>query len=62
MASEIGAKGTLGEAYLDLGRLSQAKSQRDQARECFESAIKSFEDCGLKSYLKQAQEALDSLR
>jgi len=52
LASEIGAKGTLGEAYLDVGRLSQAKSQRDQARECFESAIKSFEDCGLKSYLK----------
>ncbi len=54
-------KGTLGEGYLDLGRLYQAKFQKDRARECFASAVSLFDECGLESYLKQTQQALDSL-
>ncbi|MDM7999229.1 MAG: adenylate/guanylate cyclase domain-containing protein [Dehalococcoidia bacterium] len=62
LAREIGAKGLLGEAYLDLGRFYQVKSQNDQAREYFAWAAELFEQCGLEQYLKQAREALHSLR
>jgi tetratricopeptide (TPR) repeat protein len=61
LAQEIGAKGTLGEAYLDLGRFYQAKSQNDQAREYFAGAAELFEQCGLEECLKQARKALQSL-
>ncbi|MDY6837603.1 MAG: AAA family ATPase [Thermodesulfobacteriota bacterium] len=60
-AKEIGAKGTMGPAYLDLGRLHRAKDRREQARECISTSIALFEECEAEGYLKQAREALASL-
>jgi tetratricopeptide (TPR) repeat protein len=62
LAEEIGANGVLGEAYLDLGRLHKAKNKTDQARDCFSKAIKIFEQNKAEVFLKQAKEALGSLR
>ena len=61
VAKEIGAKGILSQAYLDLGLLHKAKGRIDQARECISEAIRVFEQCEAEVYLKQAKEALASL-
>jgi tetratricopeptide (TPR) repeat protein len=61
VAHEIGAKGTLGDACLDLGRLHKAKGRKDQARECIPRAIDLFEQCEIEAKAKQAREVLDSL-
>jgi tetratricopeptide (TPR) repeat protein len=60
-AREIGAKSTLGQAYLDLGFLHRANGKRDQARECLSAAIQVFEQCEAEVYLKRAKEALENL-
>jgi class 3 adenylate cyclase/tetratricopeptide (TPR) repeat protein len=60
-AREVGAKGFLGTAYLDLGLLHKARKRSDQARECLTEAIKIFEEIEAQVYLKQAKEALASL-
>ena len=62
MAKEIGVKGLLGQAYMDLGLLHKAKKRTAQARECISKAIKVFEECEAEVYLKQANEALESLQ
>jgi tetratricopeptide (TPR) repeat protein len=62
IAKEIGAKGILGQANLDLGLLHKAKKREDQARKCFSEAIQLFEKCETEIYLKQAREALASLQ
>ncbi len=61
VSKEIGAKCTLGMAYLDLGLLHKAKSEKVQARRCISSAIKVFEECEAETRLKDAREALKSL-
>ena len=61
VAKEIGAKGVLGQAYLDLGLLHRAKGRTDQARKCILDAIQLFEQCEVEVFLKQAKEALGSL-
>jgi class 3 adenylate cyclase/tetratricopeptide (TPR) repeat protein len=61
VAKKIGAKGSLGRVYLDLGLLHEAKGRIDKARECISEAIRVFEQCEVETYLKQAKEALDSL-
>ncbi len=61
VAKEIGAKGILGQTYLDLGLLHKAKRRKDQARECISEAISLFQECEAKLYLYQAEEALASL-
>ena len=61
-ASEIGAKGVLAQAYLDLGLLHKAKKRKDQAKKCISDAVQLFEQCKADVYLKQANEALESLR
>jgi len=61
VAKEIGAKGTVGTAYLDLGLLHKAKGRKDQARDCISTAIQIFEQCEVEIYLRQAKEALESL-
>jgi class 3 adenylate cyclase/tetratricopeptide (TPR) repeat protein len=61
IAREIGAKGPLGRAYLDLGLLHRAKGKKDEARECIRLAIQVFEECEAEVFLKQAMEALQSL-
>jgi tetratricopeptide (TPR) repeat protein len=58
---EIGMKGFLGQAYLSLGRLYKASKRTDQARQCILDAINIFQECEAEVYLKQANEALDSL-
>jgi len=60
-AKEIGAKGVLGQAYLDLGLLHKIKRRNEKARECISEAIKIFEQCEAEVYFKQAKEALASL-
>ncbi|MHC4457489.1 MAG: adenylate/guanylate cyclase domain-containing protein [Planctomycetota bacterium] len=61
VAEEIGAKGILGKAYLDLGLLHNAKERKAMAMECISNAIQLFKQCEAEVYLKQAKEALASL-
>jgi tetratricopeptide (TPR) repeat protein len=61
LLQEIGAKGFLGRAYLSLGLLYKANKRSDQARQCILEAIKIFQECETEVYLKQANEALDSI-
>jgi tetratricopeptide (TPR) repeat protein len=61
VAKEIGAKGTMGMAYLDLGLLYRTKGKKEQARECISEAIQIFEQTEAEGFLKQAKEALASL-
>jgi class 3 adenylate cyclase/tetratricopeptide (TPR) repeat protein len=60
-AKQIGAKGLLAQAYLDLGLLHKAKKRADQAKECISKAIKIFEEGEAESYLKQAKKAIESI-
>jgi tetratricopeptide (TPR) repeat protein len=61
LAKEIGAKGDLSQAYLNLGLLHKAKGDIDQAKKCISNAIQLFEECDAEVYMKQAKEALASL-
>ena len=61
-AKEIGAKGVLGQSYLDLGRLYKIKGRTDDARHHISDAIKIFEECGSHAFLEQARGVLESLR
>ena len=61
VSKEIGAKGILGQAYLDLAFLHKAKNRPNQAKECVSEAIQLFEKCEADVYLKRAKEALASL-
>jgi len=58
---EIGMKGQLGVVYLSLGLLYKASKRTDQARQCILEAVNIFQECEAEGYLKQANEALDSL-
>jgi class 3 adenylate cyclase/tetratricopeptide (TPR) repeat protein len=62
VAKEIGAKGTMGMAYLDLGLLYRIKGKTEQAKSCISEAIQIFEETEAEGFLKQAKEALASLR
>jgi class 3 adenylate cyclase/tetratricopeptide (TPR) repeat protein len=62
VSKEIGAKGILAQACLDLGLLHKAKGRLEQAKECISEAIQIFEQTGAEGFLKQAKEALASLR
>jgi tetratricopeptide (TPR) repeat protein len=62
ISKDIGAKFLLGSAYLDLGLLYRARKRADQARECISEAISIFQECEAEVYLKQANEALESLQ
>jgi tetratricopeptide (TPR) repeat protein len=61
VAREIGAKGTMGMAYLDLGLLHKTKKKTEQARRCISEAIQLFEQCEAEFYLNQARGAFASL-
>jgi len=61
VAKEIGAKGTMGMAYLDLGLLHRMKGKTEQAKKCISEAIQIFEETEAEGFLKQAKEALASL-
>lgn len=58
VAEEIGAKGILGQAKLDLALLHKAKGRTGQARKCISEAIEAFEQCEAEVFLKQAREIL----
>ena len=62
VAEEMGAKIVMGVAYLDLGLLHKAKKRKDQANKFISKAVKLFEQCEADVYLKQANEALESLQ
>jgi tetratricopeptide (TPR) repeat protein len=62
VAKEIGAKRTMGGAYLDLGLLYRMKGKTEQAKKCISEAIQLFEQCEAEGFLKQAKEALASLK
>jgi tetratricopeptide (TPR) repeat protein len=62
VSNNIGAKGYFGQAHLGLGFLHKAKGRIDQAGECFSEALQAFEQCEADVYLKQANEALESLK
>jgi tetratricopeptide (TPR) repeat protein len=61
IAGDIGAKGTLASAHLELGKLHKAKGRYEQAREHFSAAIEPFERCEADVFLKQSKEAFASL-
>ncbi|MGD8985332.1 MAG: adenylate/guanylate cyclase domain-containing protein [Desulfobacteraceae bacterium] len=60
-AQEIGAKGTLASAHLDLGNLHKSKRRNEQARDHLTEAVKLFQQCEAEIFLNQAKEALASL-
>ena len=61
ISEQIGALGTLGNAYFNLGLLYKAKGLRNQAGECLSKAIGCFERCEAEAYLKGARETLQSI-
>jgi class 3 adenylate cyclase/tetratricopeptide (TPR) repeat protein len=61
VAKEIGAKGILGQAYMDLGQLHMAKGRTSKARKCIADAIEAFEKCEAVVLLNQAREVLAAL-
>jgi tetratricopeptide (TPR) repeat protein len=62
VAKEIGAKGTMGMSYLDLGLLYSTKGKKEQAKKCLSEAIQIFEQTEAKGFLTQAQDTLASLK
>jgi class 3 adenylate cyclase/tetratricopeptide (TPR) repeat protein len=60
-AQQIGAKGLLAQAYLDLGLLHEAKKRADLAKGYISKAIKIFEECEAEVYLKQAKKAIGGI-
>ena len=60
-AKQFGAKGILGQVYLDLGLLHKAKKRNNSAEKCISEAINIFEQIGAEVRLKQAKDALSSL-
>ena len=62
VSEEIGAKGLLGQALLGLGLLHRFKGRSDQASKCIRRAIDLFEHCHAQFFLKEAKDALDSLK
>jgi tetratricopeptide (TPR) repeat protein len=62
VAKEIGAKGILGQAFLDLGLLDKTEGRVEEARRRISDAIQIFEECGAEVVLKQARQALQDLK
>ena len=58
----MGAKTIMGAACLDLGLLYKTMKRKDQANKFISEAVKLFEQCDADIYLKQANEALESLK
>jgi tetratricopeptide (TPR) repeat protein len=61
LLKEIGAEGLLGPVYMSLGLLFKATKRTDQARQLILEAIDIFQESEAEGWLKQANEALDSL-
>lgn len=61
MATEIGAKDTLGRAYLALGQLHRARHRKAEAKKCLTAAMRLFEECEADACLETARTALQGL-
>jgi tetratricopeptide (TPR) repeat protein len=61
-AKKVGDRRTLGHSYLDLGILHRAKKRFDQAEACFSKAIEVFEETEAEGFLKQAENAMESIK
>jgi hypothetical protein len=61
LCKEIGAKGYLGQVYLSQGLLYKGSKRTDEARQSILEAINLFRECEADGWLKQANEALNSL-
>jgi tetratricopeptide (TPR) repeat protein len=61
LLKEIGMRGILGQVYLSQGLLYKASKRSDRARQCILEAIDLFKECAADGWLKQANEAFDSL-
>jgi len=61
MAKEIGAKGVIGQAYLDLGLLYKTKKRKNQAKQYISKAIHLFKETKAEVFLKLAKKAMESL-
>ena len=62
LSKEIGAHFFLGSAYLNLGLHYMARKNADLALQYLSEAVEVFENSGADVFLKQAQEAIASLR
>jgi len=61
VARDIGVKGILGQAYMDMGELRKIKGRNDEAQKYITEAIQLFEECENDFFLKKAREALAAL-
>ncbi|MGD8209978.1 MAG: adenylate/guanylate cyclase domain-containing protein [Desulfobacterales bacterium] len=61
LLKEIGAKGYLGQVYLSQGLLYKATKRTDEARQSILEASNLFQECEAGGWLKQTNEALNSL-
>ena len=60
-AREIGARGILGLACLELGLLHKLKKKPGKARQYISESIEIFQQCRAETYLKKAKNELESL-
>ena len=58
IAGQIGAKGLMGQALLDLGLLYGLKKEQGRARDCITEAISLFDTCGAECRLEEAKRAI----
>ena len=61
-AEKGGNKTVVGMANLNLGFLYKAKKRGDKSKECITKAVKIFEELEAEVFLKQAKEAIESLK
>ena len=61
LADEIGAKGIMGKAYLELGLLYKARKAEARAKQYILKAIQVFEETRAEVWLEQARQAMESL-
>ncbi len=58
LAQECGARGFLGQPYLQLGVLWNVRGRWDRAQRYLEEALKIFQECGMLLYARRTQEVL----
>ncbi len=61
VAKNIGAKGILAQALLDMGQLRKTKGLKDEAKKYIGDAIQLFEECQADAFIKHAREILFSI-
>jgi hypothetical protein len=55
-ARQIGAKGTLAQAYRAWGNFYKDKGDINKAKDCFAEAVANFRMCGSETLVKQVEE------